>query len=88
MGLLDLKQGGVHYSYFYDGKGNVEAVLDWERNVAAAYRDDPFGKLLAKTGALDQPFRFSTKRFDALTGLSYYGYRFYSTEIDRFQCFL
>ncbi len=79
-GLLDLKQGGVHYSYCCDGKGNVEAVLDWERNMAAAYRYDPFGKVLAKIGALKQPFQFSTKRFDALTGLSYYGYRFYSTE--------
>ncbi len=43
----------------------------------------PFGTLLAKTGALDQPFQFSTKRIDALTGLVYYGYRFYSTEPDR-----
>ncbi len=51
--------------------------------VAADYRYDPFGKLLAKTGALDQPFQFSTKRFDERSGLSYYGYRFYSTEPDR-----
>ncbi len=51
--------------------------------MAAAYRYDPFGKLLARTGALDQPFQFSTKRIDALTGLVYYGYRFYSTEPDR-----
>ncbi len=78
-----LNLGGVHYSYFYNGKGNVEAVFDWERNMAAAYRYDPFGKVLAKIGALDQPFQFSTKRIDALTGLVYYGYRFYSTEPDR-----
>ncbi len=51
--------------------------------VAADYRYDPFGKLLAKTGALNQPFQFSTKRIDALTGLISYGYRFYSTDMDR-----
>ncbi len=73
-GLLNLRKSGLDYAYLYDGKGNVEAVLDWERNMAAAYRYDPFGKLLTKTGALDQPFQFSTKRIDALTGLVYYGY--------------
>ena len=26
------------------------------------------------TGTLDQPYQFSTKRYDAGTGLNYYGY--------------
>jgi RHS repeat-associated protein len=33
---------------------------------------------MAKTGTLDQPFMFSTKRYDEQTGISYYGYRYYS----------
>jgi RHS repeat-associated protein len=82
-GLLNLKQGGQDYSYLYDGKGNVAAVLDGSQAVVAAYRYAPFGKLLAKTGSLTQPFGFSTKRYDAQTGLIYYGYRFYGPEIGR-----
>jgi uncharacterized protein RhaS with RHS repeats len=82
-GLLNLKQGGQDYAYLYDGKGNVAAVLDASQAVVAAYRYAPFGKLLAQTGSLTQPFGFSTKRYDTQTGLIYYGYRFYGPEIGR-----
>jgi len=63
-GLLNLKQNGSHYSYLYDGNGNVDAVLNASQAVAAAYRYDPFGNLTAKTGTLNQPYGFSTKRYD------------------------
>jgi RHS repeat-associated protein len=82
-GLLNLKQGGQDYAYLYDGKGNVAAVLDASQAVVAAYRYAPFGKLLAKTGTLEQPFGFSTKRYDPDTGLVYYGHRYYSPAIGR-----
>lgn len=82
-GLLNLAQNGQNYAYLYDGKGNVGAVLDETQAVVAAYRYDPFGKLLAQSGTFAQPFRFSTKRFDPFTGLSYYGYRFYSPDMGR-----
>jgi rfaE bifunctional protein nucleotidyltransferase chain/domain len=82
-GLLNLKQGGQDYSYLYDGKGNVAAVLDGSQAVVAAYRYAPFGKLLAKTGSLTQPFGFSTKRYDPQTGLLEYGLRRYAPVIGR-----
>ncbi|HDH04695.1 MAG TPA: hypothetical protein ENH01_03135 [Nitrospirae bacterium] len=77
-GLLNLNQGGLDYSYLYDGKGNVMAVIDSAESVVASYRYDVFGVLLKKAGTFDQPFRFSTKRYDESLGLSYYGYRFYT----------
>jgi RHS repeat-associated protein len=77
-GLLNLKQNGNDYSYLYDGKGNVMAVLNSTQSIVASYRYDEFGNLMAKTGTLEQPFMFSTKRYDQSTGSSYYGYRFYS----------
>ena len=64
-------------------KAMWEAVLDPSQTVVSAYRYDPFGKLLAQTGSFEQPFQFSTKRVDALTGFVYYGYRFYSPEMGR-----
>ncbi len=77
-GLLNLNQNGVDYSYLYDGKGNVMALIDSSQTVVASYRYDVFGLIKAKTGSLDQPYQFSTKRYDESTGLSDYGYRFYS----------
>ncbi|MBI4683442.1 MAG: RHS repeat-associated core domain-containing protein, partial [Nitrospirae bacterium] len=82
-GLLNLNQSGQDYSYLYDGKGNVMAVIDGNQQVAASYRYDVFGMPLKKVATLDQPFRFSTKQYDERTGLSYYGYRFYNPSIGR-----
>jgi RHS repeat-associated protein len=49
----------------------------------ATYQSNAFGRLINTTGTLDQPYQFSTKRYDAGTGLSYYGYRFYAPVIER-----
>jgi RHS repeat-associated protein len=69
----------------YDANGNVTEYVDTDGAVAAHYEYDPFGNTTAMSGpAADQfPFRFSTKCFDAETGLYYYGYRFYSPELGR-----
>jgi RHS repeat-associated protein len=83
-GLLAMREGGSDYYYYlYDGKGNVVALTDSSGTVVATYTYDPFGVLMEKTGSIDQPFRFSTKRYDEETGLSYYGYRFYSPSLGR-----
>jgi RHS repeat-associated protein len=82
-GLLRLKQGGADYSYLFDGKGNVTALLDANANVAAAYQYDPFGVPRGPANTLSQPMQFSTKPYDEKTGLSYYGYRFYSPTMGR-----
>jgi RHS repeat-associated protein len=82
-GLLNLNQGGQDYSYLYDGKGNVMGLIDSAEAVQASYRYDVFGNLKEKTGTIDQPFQFSTKRYDEMTGLSNYGYRFYNPAIGR-----
>ena len=78
-GLLNLKQGGADYSYLYDGKGNVSALIDSTQAVVASYAYDPFGQLMKKTGTLDQPYTFSTKEAQPGTGQYYYGYRFYDS---------
>jgi RHS repeat-associated protein len=82
-GLLSMRYQGQDYQYLYDGKGNVTAVIDSNQNPVATYAYDEFGKVVSKTGTLDQPFQFSTKFFDNETGLNYYGYRFYSPSLGR-----
>jgi RHS repeat-associated protein len=82
-GLLGMKEGGADYSYLYDGKGNVTAVLDSSGQVVAAYRYDEFGNLMAESGTLEQPYTFSTKRYFEGIGQYYYGYRNYSPSCGR-----
>ena len=82
-GLLSLNDGTDDYRYLYDGKGNVVAVINSSQTIVASYRYDEFGNQIKITGTLDQPYQFSTKRFDGATGLSYYGYRFYNAEIGK-----
>ena len=53
--------------------------------VTVHYEYDPYGNRVnaAASGEYDQPFRFSTKPLDAVTGLYYYGYRWYSPGLGR-----
>lgn len=81
--LLSLTLGGKTYDYLYDGKGNVAGLVNQAGALVTAYRYDTFGILKAKTGTLDQPYRFSTKYYDEETGLSDFGYRFYSAAVGR-----
>jgi len=76
-GLLELTQGGQHYDYLFDGKGNVNALIDASQNVVAAYRHDAFGNLISKSGTLDQPYQFSTKMYYAALGVVKYERRDY-----------
>ena len=63
----------------YDNNGNITRYLDASGNTVAHYVYDAFGNLLDKSGSMCDTFRhrFSTKYFDAETGLYYYGYRYY-----------
>jgi RHS repeat-associated protein len=54
-------------------------------SLAAVYEYTPFGELVATEGpaANANAFRFSTKYYDAETGLNYYGYRYYAPKVQR-----
>jgi RHS repeat-associated protein len=85
------------YWFFYDGNGNVGQVIKAsDQSIAARYEYDPYGNIIgpdddadgdwrddAGPYALDNPFRFSTKRFDNETGLGYWGHRYYSPRLGR-----
>ena len=69
---------GTYYP-LYDGNGNITQLLDAAGSVAAHYDYDAFGNVTAATGpaAAHNPWRFSTKPQDPLSGFHYYGYRHY-----------
>ena len=78
-GLLYLTIDGVPFIPCYDNIGNIVRYLDANGNTAAQYTYDAFGAAISQSGTLANLFRhrFSTKYYDAETGLYYYGYRFY-----------
>ena len=85
-GLLAMTDGTDTFLYCYDGNGNVGQLVNAATgDIAAHYEYDPFGKTIVADETLTNanPFRFSTKFRDAETGLYYYGYRYYSTELGR-----
>ena len=84
-GLLAYTRNGALRIPVYDHIGNVVAVVDDTGAIVAAYEYDPFGNIIAQSGAEanEVPFRFSTKYFDSETGLYYYGYRFYAPLLGR-----
>jgi RHS repeat-associated protein len=84
-GLLAVIDGAGAHTAASDANGNVAAYFDGSGNIAAEYDYTPFGTVLSKSGAKADGFayRFSTKPYDAETGLYYYGYRYYSPELGR-----
>ena len=73
----------VRYYPTNHGNGNVSESINSNGSgaamLAAHFEYDPFGNLTAGTSetAAAFPYRFSTKPQDPVTGLLYYGYRWY-----------
>jgi RHS repeat-associated protein len=84
-GLLSVRQGNAWYFPLYDNNGNITAYIDEPGSVVAEYAYDAFGATITASGSMCDIFRhrFSTKYFDAETGLYYYGYRFYDPLLHR-----
>ena len=71
--------------YHADGNGNVTCLIYANGSLAAKYLYDPFGNTLAQYGSLAvvNNYRFSSKEWNANSGLYYYLYRFYDPNLQR-----
>jgi RHS repeat-associated protein len=92
-GLLSIVDNGSTKRHYpsYDGNGNVSEYVSYVPDdpettedeeavaIAAHFEYDPFGNLTVDThdNATSFLYRFSTKPQDPVTGLYYYGYRWY-----------
>ena len=75
---------GSEYALFADRQGSVLAVVDPVTGaIAAEYTYDAFGQI-TQTGALQQPFGFTGREFDAESGLYYYRARYYDPALGMF----
>jgi RHS repeat-associated protein len=77
--------GRKHYYYQADGNGNITALTDEAQRVVASYTYDSYGNLLSQWGteANANKYRFSSKEFDTLSGIYYYGFRYYEPNLQR-----
>ncbi len=84
-GLLAVYDTSSSYFAYYDGNGNVTAYTDGASSAVASYFYSPFGAMTEKSGLKkdDFNFKFSTKFFDNLSNLYYYGFRYYSPRFAR-----
>jgi RHS repeat-associated protein len=71
--------------YHYDGLGNVVKLSNANANGAGNYAYDAFGNDLANenTNTENNPYEFSTKETSAVTGLTYFGARYYDPKLGR-----
>jgi len=79
--VADIRDGDVGQPQFqYNGVlGSLLAVVDRAGELRASYSYGPYGELLASSGdkVADYDRLYNGKELDELTGLSYYGYRYY-----------
>jgi RHS repeat-associated protein len=74
---------GKIYAPVHDIQGNIAALISLDtKQREASYRYSAFGEEIA-TGTLASPWRYSSKRFDPETNLTYYGRRYYSADLGR-----
>ena len=74
-----------HAFYQADGNGNVTCLINEKQAVVARYVYEPFGNVLSMSGPLAEVnlYRFSSKEAHPVTGLVYYGFRFYDPNLQR-----
>jgi len=73
--------GGIGY---YNSHGDVVVLTDSSAQVIARYPYDAYGNLLVNISSTDTFYGFQSKEYDPLTGLSYFGARYYSPFFGRF----
>jgi RHS repeat-associated protein len=81
---VSMWRGGSTHFFMLDRLGSVLGLMDGSGATVATYRYDPWGNLLAETGSVGQPFRFTGREWDAESGLYFYRMRYYDPKVGRF----
>ena len=84
--VLSAQRGEESFFYHYDRVRSVTSVTGADGAVAARYSYDAFGKAREVEGAAAawNPYRFTSRTFDAQAELYHYRARYYAPELGRF----
>jgi RHS repeat-associated protein len=81
--VLEMDRDGHRYSYITDGLGSTIALANESGDVVQRYSYDAFGNQQA-SGTIPNPFTYTGQAWDPVSGLYYYGARYYDPELGRF----
>jgi RHS repeat-associated protein len=78
-----LRSSATSY-YQADGLSSVTSLSNTAGSLAQTYTFDSFGKQMASSGSLTNPFQFTAREFDTETSLYNYRARYYDANAGRF----
>jgi len=81
---ISMERNGESLAYHTDGLGSVTALSGANQTLQATYTYDAYGQVLAKTGTVINPYTYTGRERDTLTGLYYYRTRYYDAGVGRF----
>jgi RHS repeat-associated protein len=81
--LAILRSGATSY-YHADGLGSITSSSNGAGALAQTYTFDSFGKQIASSGSLTNPFQYTARELDSETNLYYYRARYYDLNTGRF----
>jgi RHS repeat-associated protein len=70
--------------YHADGLGSITILTDLNGIPVRSYTYDSFGRLVAQTGTVGNPYTYTARELDPESGLFYYRARYYDPTIGRF----
>jgi RHS repeat-associated protein len=81
--LAEFRSSAASY-YAQDGLGSITSLSSAAGAVAGTITYDSFGNLIASTGTLTNPFKYTGREVDTETGIYYYRARYYDPASGRF----
>jgi RHS repeat-associated protein len=81
---LSMLRSGTGSYYEEDGLGSITSLSSSAGAVANTYSYDSFGKLIASTGTITNPFQYTGREFDPESGTHYYRARYFDQNVGRF----
>ena len=83
---ISIERDGEIYYYHYDGYGSVSELTDEDGALAQAYEYDAWGiaTIYDPESAIENPYLYTGRRWDAAISLYYYRARHYAPTLGRF----
>jgi len=76
--------GGGTSVFHADGLGSITTLTNTSGATVRSYTYDSFGRLVAQTGTVTNPYTYTGRELDPESGLFYYRARYYDPTIGRF----